>query len=289
MFNLFAVIYKNLFPVSLTSFLCLLLYIFPASAKPQNLKDSRTHLLDRQQNLLKCGLSKEEIKLKPYFKKLSIPKESELEYYGREIRVFQGNCGRDAVPIYLTALVPREIDNHITLEKYPTIFIYLPDANFQEWQGKFIINNQEGREIYSKNVTLKNRDSVISVNISDNRSLPTLELNQEYQWVFTISRNGDDFHVVAGSIIRVEPNSDIKDKLKNASLQELPDIYAANGIWYDALASLAKLRCLYPNDSTWAEQWTLLLKQVNLIKDSRNDWPSDNKEDISKKPLAQCS
>lgn len=287
--------YKDSFTIGLISFLGFLLYLCPVLAKPQ-IKPSSVTLPNREQ-LLKCsGLSKEEIKLKPPFKNSFIPKDTE-EY---ENRIQAGyRCGGDAVPINLTALVPQAHSlNNITLAKYPLFFVYLPDANFQGLQGKFILIDQElGEEIYTKKVSLKNRDSIVSINIADTPSLPPLKVNKLYYWAFSISiaeegkDSASDFtpHDVGGWIIRVEPNSNLKQQLKKASPQELPAIYAANGIWYDAIASLAKLRCLYPSDPTWVDKWRLLLQQVNLIEDARNTWPPDNKADISQKPLAQCS
>ena len=75
---------------------------------------------------------------------------------------------------------------------------------------------------------------------------------------------------------RVEANSEIKGILEKTLVPKQPGVYAANGIWYEALASLAQLRCTNPNDATIASDWQSLLQQVGL-------------PEIAKKHLAQCN
>jgi hypothetical protein len=64
---------------------------------------------------------------------------------------------------------------------------------------------------------------------------------------------------------RVEPNLQLTDALTNAqSASDRASIYAASGIWQDALATLAEQRCARPGDATLKTSWSRLLTSVQL-------------------------
>jgi hypothetical protein len=170
------------------------------------------------------------------------------------------------------------ITKSITVAEYPTFFFYIPDVDLEGVQGELVLRNEKDEEIYRAAFSLKVPDSILMVDLSGFPSFPPLEVGKSYRWDFIIAvnpmdRSNDIF--VDGEIQRVELSSELKHKLDTALPQEKPAIYAANGIWQDALASLASLRCASPNDSAMASDWTSLLQQVQL-------------PEISRKPLAQC-
>jgi hypothetical protein len=57
--------------------------------------------------------------------------------------------------------------------------------------------------------------------------------------------------------------------------REQINLYAANGIWHDALTNLAQLRQTNPEDAALMADWESLLKSVNL-------------EAIATEPIVQC-
>jgi hypothetical protein len=262
----------------LTSLFSIFLYSVSTLAKDQTLKSPKTQLSHQQQILLKCGYKKKEITLKFPSLLFRSPKP---ELQGNRVEEnLNLRCAGYIPPIPLTALIPNS-NTGITLSGYPTFLFYIPDANLEGVEGEFVLYNEKDEKIYTKNIILKEQDSdnILSVELPGSKALPPLEIGKSYYWVFSIlfdkvdrSANSD----VVGWIKRIEPNSELKHKLETAVVQEKPAIYAANGIWYEALSSLAKLRCSAPNNVTLASDWQSLLQQVGL-------------PEIATKPLTQCN
>ncbi|MDP8963433.1 MAG: DUF928 domain-containing protein [Cyanobacteriota bacterium] len=266
---------KTLATVGLTSLLSLFLYSFSSLVKAQPSKVPKFQLSSQQQNLVKCGYRQKEITLKL---SASLPQSEMPQDLGNRIEDIGPRCSSYEPPIGLTALVPDSTIG-ITLAEYPTFFFYLPDANLEGVKGEFTLENEKKEVIYYKTVLLKASDSIIRVELSDAPTLPPLEVGKSYNWAFSLvfdKFDRSDSKYVTGWIKRIEPNSELQQKLGTAPRQEQPAIYAKNGIWYEALASLAQLRCASPTDSTITSDWESLLQQVGL-------------PEISKKPLAQCN
>jgi hypothetical protein len=226
------------------------------------------------ENLLKCGWRKEiEWKL-PSGEALF--KDSKIRGNRVEPRM---RCGT-ILPIYLTALVP-QTNISITGSEYPTFFFYIPDVNLELVDtGKLILINSDKKVVYEKKVKLNSPDKVVSIDLYNSPGLPPLKIGEPYHWAFLITFREDiesnSGPFVSGWIKRVSLDSKLQHELDTALTQEKPAIYASNGFLHDALTSLAKLRCSYPNDATYRSDWESLLQQVELPR-------------IATKPLAQCN
>ena len=266
---------KTLATVGLTSLFSLFLYSFLDLVKAQTFSSYKPKLSNQQEDFLKCGYRKKEITLNFLSEHLHSKRPE-----GQGVRVEQDagvRCGGYAPPIRLTALIP-ESNIGMTVAEYPTFFLYIPDADLEGAEGHLVLHNEKNEGIYKQSVKLKDTDSIVSIDLSGSPSLPPLEVGKSYFWEFWIffdPPDRSDSTYVSGWIKRVEPNSELKHKLDTALPQEQPAIYAANGIWFEALASLVKLRCSSPNDATLASDWESLLQQVGL-------------PEISRKPLSQC-
>lgn len=251
----------------------LFLSSFSSLVQAQTLPKTQNQVSARQQNLLKCGYRKKDISLNLQQNALKNP-------HDRSLRVEQDNLSRCAgysPEIPLTALIPPS-SRGISMADYPTLLVYIPDVALEGLEGKFILRNEQEEVIYSKKIPLKVPDSIVSIAISDDPVLPPLDIGKLYSWEFLIIFDQEDWSdttYVGGSIERIAPNSDLNNRLKTASPEAQPAIYATNGIWYEAVSTLAQLRCSAPNDSTLASDWESLLKQVGL-------------PEISGKFLAQC-
>ncbi|HBE16170.1 MAG TPA: hypothetical protein DEG17_23365 [Cyanobacteria bacterium UBA11149] len=227
-----------------------------------------------QQLLIKCGYRKKQLTFKP--PDSTLIQEGNLRGENWEQGSFR--CEEYRPPIPLMALIPQS-NIGLTVSEYPTLLFYIPDANLEGVNLEFGIYDSEGKDlIYQQKLALKDGDAIIAIDLSKALSLPPLAVGKIYSWYFSIVFNPEDMSdskFVGGEIQRVALNSDIQDRLNTVLPQEQPGIYAENGIWYEALASLAKLRCSHPHDVTLADNWRSLLQQVGL-------------SEISQKPLAQC-
>lgn len=259
---------KTLLTVGLTSLFSLLLYDSLSQVKAQPFKVKKNQFSNQQEVRVKCGYRTKEIELK--LPQALLPPTSIIGRVDQPPR-----CGQYP-PILLTALIP-ESSMGMTVAEYPTFLFYIPNAHIEE--GELVLLNEEGQEIYKQTVLLKDTDNIISIDLSASPNLPPLEVDKFYSWSFTLVFDRQDTESnahVEGWIKRVEPNLDIKHQLEIASPQKQAAIYAANGVWYEALTSLAKLRCSSPDNSALASDWHSLLQQVGL-------------KEISNKPLAQCN
>jgi hypothetical protein len=175
----------------------------------------------------------------------------------------RGKCG-DLPQVSFTALVP---ENKIarTISDYPTFFFYLPQPNAE--LAEFILEDENGNQIYGQALTIKNLSGVIGVSIPANTNVPPLEVGKKYSWVFSLVCDPEDRaadKVEKGTVRRVELSADILRQLDAADPREKTVIYAENGIWQDALGNLAAARRANPNDKDLAADWESLLDSVTL-------------------------
>lgn len=95
----------------------------------------------------------------------------------------------------------------------------------------------------------------------------TLKPEVEYQWSLAAvadpdQRAGDT--IASGTIKQVQPSAPLAAQLKQASLREQPFLYAQEGFWYDAIATLSEQIDAHPADRGLREQRAALLEQVGL-------------------------
>ena len=163
-----------------------------------------------------------------------------------------------------TALVP---ENKIgrTVSDYPTFFFYLPQTGAEF--AKFILEDESGNLIYQQDLTIKNLSGVIGVSIPADKNVPPLEVGKSYTWKFTVVCDAQDRSsalLERGIVRRVEVSANILRELETADPRQKTVIYAENGIWQDALSTLAAARRANPNDTDLAADWESLLDSVRL-------------------------
>lgn len=151
-----------------------------------------------------------------------------------------------------------------TLE-HPSWFFYVPYTKDFPYAVEFVLQDQDSNEIYKKPIVLPEKAGVISVSLPT--TSPGLALNKQYRWFFTIScdqeKNSPPTYV-EGVIQRVELNPAVVKELETTELLKRYAIYAQNGIWYDALSTLAQLRQKNPKDAKLQAEWQNLLSSIHL-------------------------
>ena len=179
------------------------------------------------------------------------------------VRSVRGGCAT-STQVNLTALVPKNKIGR-TVSDYPTFFFYLPQTEAE--LAEFILEDESGNQIYQQDLTIKNLSGVIGVSIPANTTVPPLEVGKNYTWKFSVVCDAQDRssdQLESGIVRRVELSPDILRKLENADLPQKTVIYAENGIWQDALITLAAARRANPNDTDLAADWESLLDSVKL-------------------------
>jgi hypothetical protein len=164
----------------------------------------------------------------------------------------------------LLALIPTT-NYGTTLEPYPTFYWYIPQSSAH--LAEFVLLDADDNEVYKTTFELKQAPGIISFSLPTTSDMPPLELGKDYHWYFSLvcdqrDRSGDIF--VDGWIQRIAPSSTLQAQLTLTSESDRPSLYAQAGIWYDALAVLAKQYQAEPTNSQISNHWSTLLKSVGL-------------------------
>ncbi len=167
----------------------------------------------------------------------------------------------------LTALAPVYMAHHaemvigLTTASHPTFWFYVPFS--KKLPGEFVLQNETDDTIYQRTISLSGTPGVVSVSLPS--TVPALQVGKRYHWYFNVYCEPEQPPVfVEGWVKRSPLNPALKSKLSHQSIPNRANLYAANGIWYDALTTVAKLRIANPKDLTSRAQWVSLLHSVGL-------------------------
>jgi hypothetical protein len=173
-----------------------------------------------------------------------------------------GQCTQEAtVPTANTppfmALVPTA-NRGLTLAEHPTFFVHLPATSARQ---AVLSIREDGTKPHSQtSFPIPGTSGIISLKPSDNS--PPLEVGKTYQWAVVLlcgERPNPNDPAVAAWVRRVALPQPTKQK---TALQQAA-WYGQNGIWYDALASLAEARRSQSNNKVTAI-WTDFLKSAGM-------------------------
>jgi Domain of Unknown Function (DUF928) len=180
----------------------------------------------------------------------------------------------------LTALTPfsEETDGVInvwaqtTLER-PSWFFYMPYTKDKADAVEFVLQDEKSNEIFKQAIAIPDKPGVMRVSLPS--TAPALAVNKQYRWFFSINcdrQKNSPWTYVEGVIQRVNLSEATVKELETAEPLKRYAIYAQNGIWYEALATLAQLRQKNPKDAALQTQWQNLLTSIRL-------------DDVAKEPL----
>jgi len=163
----------------------------------------------------------------------------------------------------LTALTAMsDTDNsQLTTSNHPTFFFYIPKTAEPIQSLEFVLKNEADEPLYTKNFKTPPQGGIFSIKVPDNHSL---QPKQKYTWILSAnclnSGSQKDFALTGGIKL-------VKNELSDA-IQQTSDpieqvmLYAASGIWENAITTLADLRRQKPNDPTVQNYWEQLLTSV---------------------------
>lgn len=182
----------------------------------------------------------------------------------------RGPC--QLVETQLTALVPftqtapTETDVWgFTTQANPTFLFYVPYSKDAGYPMEFVLQDQDANIIYEKAIALPDKPGIISVSLPTDA--PALAVDKQYRWFLTVEceqQNSSPPIYVEGVIQRVQLKPEITQKLETVSPSEKFDIYAANGIWFDAAEILFQLRQKNPQNTAIENKWRNLLTSISL-------------------------
>ncbi len=176
----------------------------------------------------------------------------------------------------LTALVPEYSSSQLVLglttQVRPTFWFYVPYKSDSTY-AKLVLEDENNQTIYKTPLT--GTPGVVSVSLPST-SAP-LKIGKQYRWYFNIYCKQDNQFLtsVEGNVQLSALNPIVQSQLDKATPQQQVALYAANGIWYEALTALANLRHTYPQDTKLASDWVSLLESVGL-------------QNIAAEPIVDC-
>lgn len=170
----------------------------------------------------------------------------------------------------LTAIVPvypakgADIVWGTTTTAQPTLWFYVPYASTSAF-GEFVLENAAQQQTIVK-VPLAAQSGIMRISLADHKA--SLETGKPYRWYFNIyCRNSDEVDgyevdsYVEGSITRQPLSATLQDRLlQTKTLPQRIELFAANGMWHDAVTIAADLKCARSSDPNWVK----LLQAVEL-------------------------
>jgi hypothetical protein len=168
----------------------------------------------------------------------------------------------------LTALVPatKGMVWGQTVSDRPTFWFYIPDPLTTQTPIEFTVQDAADNYIYQTRLTTSVKEPGL-IQLSVPATAKPLEVGKPYAWTLSVYCNPDkpsEAVFVKGTVQRVAPNSVLINRLKSAPPLEQVNIYAAEGIWHEALNQLAVLHRANPKNPQITSSWTSFLQQVDL-------------------------
>lgn len=180
-----------------------------------------------------------------------------------------GGCISQSELPMATALLPSS-NVGLTSAENPTLFVNLPSTSAES--AEFILFDSTNKEVYFTTLALPSTPGVVSFTLpKDNNGKSLLEAGKRYHWFFTVICDsidrGNKIEIV-GEIERQPLTTSSGNQLQPRASRNLLSLYSENGIWYDAVATLAELRQANPNDAELMTDWKTLLQSVGGLDPS---------------------
>ena len=204
---------------------------------------------DRQSNLL------QKLSYSPPF--LGAPSTSRL--VGMALR------GGGTNDFLLSVLTPAHTG--LSLKAQPDIFWYTSQPISKPFHFvEFVLNSDKAiKPILRTHLISPKKAGVQKISLSDYNIM--LESDTEYTWSISLvpdpASRSHDF-VTSGKIKYVKGNDVLLNTIKVTSLELQPNLYATEGYWYDAVASIIIQTKQHPEDQSFRNNLSALINQVGL-------------------------
>jgi hypothetical protein len=178
------------------------------------------------------------------------------------VRIDGGSRGSGVSLICLTVLTPDQ--TAFTVQEQPSLFWYQSDSADVPFELTLLTGNTVQPLLQLQLPSARNA-GIQRLNLADHNV--KLVPGVEYEWVVALvvdPKNRSKDVVASGWIERVEPSSSLRSRLENASAEDLPSVYAEEGIWLDTLTAISSLIDARPKDRSLQEARAALLDQVGL-------------------------
>jgi Domain of Unknown Function (DUF928) len=162
----------------------------------------------------------------------------------------------------------------LTTQAYPTLAWYLPAM--APTDVEFVLQEND-RNVYSTSFQVTGEAKLITIKLPENSNLPPLQVGKTYTWKFVLhcpsTASMDSFAVTQGQIQRIAPSATLSHAIQTASPADQAELFAKEGIWYDAVGNFLEARRQGDNpqrQASWQElinsvDWGLEAAQLNQV------------------------
>jgi Domain of Unknown Function (DUF928) len=163
----------------------------------------------------------------------------------------------------------------LTTKENPSLWFYIPYSKAIISHIDFNLRDQDNsnnKTVYRTSILPARQGGIIGFSVPKN--VP-LTIDCLYQWELKLTmKTPTNFKIglqknaetiaVTGWIQRVGLTSLLSNEIKQSDRTKQADLYAVNGYWYDALATLAELRREQPQDLDIQKDWENILESIDL-------------------------
>lgn len=178
-------------------------------------------------------------------------------------RVGGSSRGGELHDVVLFVLAPED-HTGLTTQEQPALYWYVSPATSAPIVFT-LVTDQADEPLAEKLINVPRHSGLQSVRLTD--YAVRLSPGVHYKWSITLVM--DTTHpsrnlLAEGAIEYIEPSPALRARLTQAPRDALPRLYAAEGVWYDAISVLADLLEAAPHDAWLRRQRASLLQQVGL-------------------------
>ncbi|NER30919.1 MAG: DUF928 domain-containing protein, partial [Symploca sp. SIO1C4] len=174
----------------------------------------------------------------------------------------------------------------LTTDDYPTFWFFVPYDQASITTIEFVIKDESQKPSKTIYRTLLNKPEMPGIiSVTMDKTTEPLQVSKtahqkSYHWFLKIKVKCNplqpaQLQTVDGWVERVSPSATLAEHLQQATPQQQVALYAENGIWHNALTTLAELRLAKAKDAPILADWTSLLKSEEL-------------ESLANYPLVNC-
>lgn len=159
-----------------------------------------------------------------------------------------------------------------TVSSHPTFWVYLANLPPQA-QVQFTLQNASAsEELLNTRFVLNGQTGLLGVRLP--KTAPGLKVGESYLWQVTVQCNSEATLYIGSWVQRITPDQvkptptfdpkPLVQALAGASEADKPAIYAALGIWQDAVTTLIDLQKKQPDNRELKEDWRSLLTGAQM-------------------------
>ena len=170
-------------------------------------------------------------------------------------------AGADS-PAAILALLPQSYFG-TTISEHPTMLVYLPASAAKEMV--FSLKDEAGNVQHKMALPVSGAAGIVAIQLPV--GAPALAVGKSYQWFLALKVDGrlsPNTPYIDGWVKRIEPDAELAAALQHPDALKRATALGAKGVWYDCVATMARLRATQPQNKALAKDWSDLLVSAGL-------------------------